>query len=63
MVYFDQVLHTNAWQHYLTTDMCKIFLKDEVLLSIISAGCGQLVILIAFCILFFNKSSSETYGK
>ena len=22
MVYFDQVLHTNAYQHYLTTSMC-----------------------------------------
>ena len=42
MVYFDQILHTNACQHYLTTDMCNSFL-DEVLLSIISAGCGQLV--------------------
>ena len=33
MVYFDQILHTNA---------C-FFLMDEGLLSIISAGCGQLV--------------------
>ena len=33
--------------------MCNIFLKDAVLLSIISAGCGQLVILIAFCKQFF----------
>ena len=22
MVYFDHILHTNACQHYLTTDMC-----------------------------------------
>ena len=35
MAYFDQVLHTNACQHYLTTGMCNIlfdvrgFAKDH----------------------------------
>ena len=44
MVYFDQILHTNACQHYLTTGMRNsLFLMDEGLLSIVSAGFGQLV--------------------
>ena len=44
MVYFDQILHTNACQHYLITGMCnRVFLMDDGLLSIISASCGQLV--------------------
>ena len=43
MVDFD-LLHTNASQWYLTNGMCNsLFLMDEGLLSIISAGCGQLV--------------------
>ena len=43
-VNFDQILHTNACQHDLTTDMCNsLFLMNKGLLSIISAGCGQLV--------------------
>ena len=43
MVY-DPILNANACQYYLTTGMCNsLFLMDEGLLSIISAGCGQLV--------------------
>ena len=38
MVYFDQILHTNACQHYLMTGMCNSpFGMDECLLNIISA--------------------------
>ena len=44
MIFLDQILHTNACQHYLTTGMCNSpFLMDEGLPSIISAVCGQLV--------------------
>ena len=41
---FDKTLLTNAYQHYLTPGFCNsLLLTDEGLLSIISAGCGQLV--------------------
>ena len=44
MVNFDQILLTNACQPYLIPGMCNsLLLMDGGLLSIISAGCGQLV--------------------
>ena len=43
IVLFDHIMHTNAYQHYLTTGMCNILIMDEDLLSIISAGYGKLV--------------------
>ena len=44
-VYFDQILHTYACQHCLTTGMGikQPFLMGEALLSIIPAGRDQLV--------------------
>ena len=42
MVYFYQILHTDACQQYLATGMCNSLFTDEDLLSIIF-GCGQLV--------------------
>ena len=34
IVYIDQSLHTNAYQHYLTTGICNSFFMDEGLLCI-----------------------------
>ena len=41
MVYFDQILHTHAFQHCLTTGMR--VLMEEALLSISATSHGQLV--------------------
>ena len=44
MVYFDQILHTYACQHCLTTGMHYSFLLiDKALSNINQAGYGQLV--------------------
>ena len=43
MVYFDQVVHTYACWHCLTTACNTAFLMDEALLSISPVGRGQLV--------------------
>ena len=39
-MYFDDILHTYACQHFLTTDMQN---HDEDLLSISQAYCGHIV--------------------
>ena len=42
LIALEQILHTNACQHYLTTDMSES-LFDNGLLSIISVGFVRLV--------------------
>ena len=67
MVYFDQMLHTNACQHYLTTGMCtdSFFFMVEGLLNFISAGYRQLMKMLLnlepHCIfVIWNKIPAET---
>ena len=44
MVYFDKILYAYACHYFLTTGMQNsLFMMDEALLSIITAGRGQLV--------------------
>ena len=43
MVYFDQILHTHACQHCLTSGMRNSFFMDAALLSISQARRGKLV--------------------
>ena len=66
MVYFDQMLHTNACQHYLTTGMCtdSFFFMVEGLLNFISAGYRQLMKMLLnlepHCIFVWNKIPADT---
>ena len=81
MVYFDQIMHTNACQNDLNTGLCNslfacvtAFLMDDGLLSIISAGCCQLVKMLItlelhgifgsyFAYLFILTMSNHWYAK
>ena len=74
MAYFDQILHSNAYQQYLTKACVTTFLMDEGWLSIISAGCGQLVKMLIilephglfesnFAYLFILMLSSHWYAR
>ena len=55
MVYLDQILHTYACEHCLTTGMCDSFLIDKGQLSSSRVG-GHLLSL-------FNAADSYNQGK
>ena len=75
MVYPNHILHTNACEHDLTTGICNsLFMMDEDLQSIISAGRRQLVKMLItlephgifglnFAYLFIFSLSSHWYAN
>ena len=67
MVYFEQILHTYACQHCLTTGMRNKLFMDEALLSISQASRGQLVKMLItleqFCVIIYFTLSSHWYAK